>query len=320
MSPLTRDRVVRAMWTLVEPLHSLNYFSDEARAAFADVGLTRFWDGYFAGRAAPLGAVEAAPVVAIFSGFSPALTGRALPAAWSVASPSRVLEARAAGAEAALRRIFGAPGVDIPAADVARAAEVLVPVAERAAGDTIGRPLAAANAALPVPPADEPYRRLWQATSTIREHRGDGHVVALVSEGIAGLSTIILRSGLDLAPKTMKAARGWTDEQWAAEASALVGRGLLDADGRITPSGSAAVDRAEALTNRLALSPWKGLSDDDLLEVARVLRPLSAACGAIYPYPNPIGMPQPWDPDADPALAGVPEVPGTRIPASSPSF
>src|ERR1700712_648513 len=97
--------LARAFWTLFEPIHAVTYFAPEARAAFAEVGLKRYWDGYFAGRAAPLGAVNGPPVVAMFSGFSPALVNRALPAVWSVVSPAEVLEARLAGAENALRAV-----------------------------------------------------------------------------------------------------------------------------------------------------------------------------------------------------------------------
>jgi hypothetical protein len=304
----SREHLARAMWTLVEPLHALNYFSPEARAAFGAVGLTRFWDGYFAGRAAPLGAVTAAPVVAMFSGFSPTLVERALPAAWGVASPEAALEARLVGAEGALRRILDPAGIS--PARVAHAADALTAVAARIdAAETIGRPLAAANAAQPVPPANEPYRRLWAATSTIREHRGDGHVLALASRGIAGLSTVVLRAAVDLDAATMKAARGWTDAEWDAEQARLVDRGLIRPDGRVSGRGAALIDRAEEETNRLAVAPWSALSDDEIGEVGRILHPLAAACAATYPQPNPIGMPMPWDPAADPEARLIPEAP-----------
>ena len=52
-----------------------------------------------------------------------------------------------------------------------------------AAVDVPGRPLAAANAALPVP--DRPHLALWQSLTTLREHRGDGHIAALMIEGDA---------------------------------------------------------------------------------------------------------------------------------------
>lgn len=286
-----REHLVRGLWTLFEPIHAVTYFSEEARAAFAGVGLTRYWDGYFAGRSAPLGAVTGAPVTAIFSGFAPALVERALPAVWAVASPADVLEARSAGAASTLARL-------VPDRDVAvRAAAALAPIAAEV--DTIGRPLAAANRALALP--EDPYRALWQATATLREHRGDGHVLALVTERIAGLSTIVLRAGLDLDTSSMKRARGWSDEAWDDEQNDLVDRGLLDSDGLITDAGRDAIARAEELTNRLAVAPWSGLSDARLVAVAQALEPFAAAAAPLYPQPNPIGMPTPWDAVADPA-------------------
>ncbi|RFA15404.1 hypothetical protein B7R21_05155 [Subtercola boreus] len=298
----SRDTLVRGLWTLFEPIHAVTYFSAESRAAFAAIGLTRYWDGYFAGRSAPLGAVTAAPVTALFSGFAPALVERALPAAWSIASPDAVLDARAAGAASTLRTL-------VPDEDVAaRAATALAPIAAEV--DTIGRPLAAANRALPT--TGDPYRDLWQATATLREHRGDGHVLALVTENIAGLTTIVLRSGLDLDTSSMKRSRGWSDEEWDDEQSDLVDRGMLDSDGLITPAGRDTIDRAEQLTNRLATAPWSGLSDARLAAVAAALAPLANACAPLYPQPNPIGMPTPWDAAADPAGATILAGPASR--------
>ena len=290
---------VRALWTLFEPIHAVTYFSPEARDSFAGIGLNRYWDGYFAGRAAPLGAVNAAPVVAIFSGFAPFLAERALPAVWSTASVDRVLEARSLGAATTLRNLVS-DGRSITAA-----ADLLAEAAARA--DTVGRPLAAANSALPV--ESDPYRRLWQAASTLREHRGDGHVIALVEEGIAGLSAIVLRSAVDIDATAMKKARGWTEEQWAAEADELASRGLLTDRGLISEPGTAALARAENLTNRLALGPWRGLTDGEIKDVARALEPIARACAAVFPFPNPIGIPRPWDPNLDPDASSVPVAP-----------
>jgi hypothetical protein len=295
----TREHLARALWTLFEPIHAVTYFSAEAREAFAAVGLTRYWDGYFAGRSAPLGAVGGAPVVAIFSGFSPAFANRALPAAWQVASPERVLEARSVGSAATLRAMV--PDEDA----VARAAEALTNIAARV--DTVGRPLAAANVALPA--ETDPYRALWQAAATLREHRGDGHVATLVTAEIAGITTLLLRSGTDLEGEAMRKARGWTEEEWTAEADRLDARGLLDSDRRITASGADALNRVEHVTNRLAVKPWAHLDDAQLLDVARLLAPIAQAVAGVFPYPNPIGMPVPWNPDSDPDAAAVPEVP-----------
>jgi hypothetical protein len=293
----SREHLIRALWTLFEPIHALTYFSPQAREAFAAVGLTRYWDGYFAGRAAPLGAVSAAPVTAIFSGFAPLMSERALPAAWSTASVESVLEARSLGAAATLRELFD----DTDA--VTAAADALTPIA--AGAETIGRPLAAANQALPL--ESDPFRRLWQATATLREHRGDGHVVALVTGDIAGLSTIVLRCAVDLDAGTMKRARGWSDEQWTAEQEKLVERGLLGPDHSLARTGADALDTAEALTNHLAIGPWQHLDDTELRGIAGLLLPIALACAPLYGHPNPIGMPEPWDPIQDPDATSVPE-------------
>ncbi|MCU1415024.1 MAG: hypothetical protein JWN80_2364 [Microbacteriaceae bacterium] len=293
----SREHLARALWTVFEPIHAVSYFSPQARDAFAAIGLPRFWDGYFAGRSAPLGAVGAAPVTAIYCNFAPAFVERALPAVWAAASVDAVLEARLVGAATTLRAFFEEEDA------VAAAADALQQAAD--AADTIGRPLAAGNQAQPH--HDDPYRRIWQATGTLREHRGDGHVIALVNEGIAGLSAIVLRGGLDLDATMLLKARGWTEQQWETERDALRSRGLLDADGRATDAGRAAVDRVELQTNRLALSPWEQFDEAELLRIAGLALPIARSVSSLYPYPNPIGMPSSWDADADPSASTVPE-------------
>ena len=95
----------RRMWTLFEPVHVVTYFAPEARQGFEEAGLRGFWRGYFAGRAAPIGAVAAPPVIAAFFSFAPPFVGRALPAVWGMVTPEQALAARTAGAVAAIRRL-----------------------------------------------------------------------------------------------------------------------------------------------------------------------------------------------------------------------
>jgi hypothetical protein len=295
----SREHLARALWTLFEPIHAVTYFSTEARDALAAIGLTRYWDGYFAGRSAPVGALAGPPVTAMFSGFAPFLVNRALPAVWSVVTPGQVIEARYAGAAATLRALV--PDENL----VAAAAGALAPLVENL--DTIGRPLSAGFAALPL--EDDPYRRVWQLAGTLREHRGDGHVIALVGLDIAGLSTLLLRSGVDLDAASMQKARGWSDDEWNAEAERLIARGLLDADRRISPSGAELLHRAEDITNRLAVGPLRGLDDEGIRDVARALAPVAGAVTSLFPYPNPIGMPKSWDPDTDPEASHIATAP-----------
>jgi hypothetical protein len=295
----TREHLARALWTLFEPVHAVTYFSPQSRDALAAIGLTRYWDGYFAGRSAAVGALAGPPVTAMFSGFAPFLVDRALPAVWSVTTPAQVIEARYVGAAETLRAL-------VPdEATVTAAASALAQLTRNL--DLVGRPLAAGFASLPL--EDDPYRRVWQLAGTLREHRGDGHVIALVSLGIAGITTLLLRSGVDLDAASMQKARGWTDDDWTAEADRLVERGLLDADRRITPAGADLLNRAEHLTNRLALSAIDGLDEGAVRVVARALVPVAGAVTSLFPYPNPIGMPRSWNPDDDPQAERVADVP-----------
>lgn len=275
----------RAMWALFEPIHAVTYFSPDARSAFEEAGLRGFWRGYFAGRAAPLGRVPAAPVVGAFFSFAPAFVARALPDVWDRADPQRALEARQAGAVAALTRVSHV----VSPYELAEAVRLM----EAAVGalDPAGRVLGAANAALPTP---EPLlARLWQAATTLREHRGDGHVAALVVAGLTGCEALAVRAGHDLPRELLQAARGWSDEQWDAAVARLVTRGWLDGDGRVTMKGVTGYEKVETETDALAAVPWNAIGSTATARLTALLGPLSAACRAELPSPNPIGLPVP---------------------------
>ena len=272
----------RQVWQLYEPLHAVTYFAPEARTAFEDAGLRGFWRGYFAGRAAPLGAVGAAPVTALFFSFAPAMVARALPDVWQRAAPERALTARLDGAVAALRSFLP------PEPARWEEAAGLLETATRAAL-TEGRPLGAANAALPRPA--NALARLWHAATVLREHRGDGHVTALVDAELTGCQTLVLRDALYGGRDRLQPARGWTDPDWDDAARSLAERGWLDDDGRPTAAGAAAHRAIEDRTDRLAEHPWAALSDTDRTRLSELLTPLAAAAEAVIPYPNPIGVP-----------------------------
>ena len=72
--------------------------------------------------------------------------------------------------------------------------------------DYPGRVLGAANAGLPA--ADDDLGRLWQATTTLREHRGDGHFAAVLAAGLDGCEVLVLRCGLDMDRGIMQPIRG----------------------------------------------------------------------------------------------------------------
>ena len=277
----------RRMWMLAEPVHVMTYFTAEGRAAYEAAGLRGFWRGYFAGRAGALGPVGAAPVIAAFYGFAPPMVERALPAVWQLISPEAAMAARTAGAVAALRRVLDGAGLASDGAATEAVADELY--SAMAGADCGGRVLGAANLALPVP--DEPLARLWLAATVLREHRGDGHIAALVAADLDGLEVQALRAGLDMHREVMQPNRGWTDEQWDAAAARLAGRGLLGADGRATPDGEQLVLDLEAATNRAAARPWASADPHAAADLAGRLAPISAACRAEMPPRTPIGLP-----------------------------
>lgn len=265
---------------LYEPVHAVTYFAPEARQAYEAAGLRGYWRGYFAGRAAPLGPVGAAPVVAVFFNFAPAMVARALPDVWQRATTAETLAARLTGATDALARLTAG----IPAATVELAADLLTEVVGRL--DPAGRVLGAANAALPEP--REPLARLWQAATTLREHRGDGHVAALVAAGLGGCEPLVWRAATDLGREVLQPNRGWSDSEWDAATRRLVERGWLDGDGTATASGVAAYERIEDVTDDVAATAWDGVDP----EVATaLLTPIAYACRAALPPANPIGLP-----------------------------
>ncbi|XVU27698.1 SCO6745 family protein [Actinoplanes sp. CA-054009] len=265
----------REFWSLFEPLHAVTYFTPRAAAAFEAAGLTGFWRRYFAGRAAALGPVGAGPVTAAFFGFAPGMVARALPSVWTRITPSAAIEARTAGAVATLSDLFEG----LAPSTVAAAADMLEESAR--AAKLPGRVLAAAHADLPWP--REPVARLWHAATILREHRGDGHVAALLTAGVDGCESLVWRAGLDggRLREVTQPARGWTDEEWQAAGERLADRGWLTAEGVATGAGREAYARIEALTDGLAAVP----AGD-----AALLAPLTERVWTVLPDDNPIPL------------------------------
>jgi hypothetical protein len=281
--------LARRLWRVGEPVHAIVYFHPASAAAWEAAGIRGFWRGYFATRAAPLGAVGPGPVTATFYNFHPAMVARAIPEVWTMATPDEALVARAAGASAALH---DALGDDAGAADLAATAAVLQDVVSAAA--VAGRALFGANLSLPWP--DDPLLSLWHGLTLVREHRGDGHNAALLARGIDGCGAHVLAAATGGAPRDVtQPARGWSDDDWAATVDALAGRGLLDRDGTATTAGRALHGEVERRTDELAAQPWAAVDDDAVERTVTTLARLAgrvAASGTIR-FPNPMGLPAP---------------------------
>ncbi len=279
----------RRLWALAEPFHALTYFARECRDAAERAGLRGFWNGYFAFRAAPLGPVGPEVVTAVFYNFAPAFVARRVPGVWTDAAPAAALEARLAGIDAAVRRALGDDWPSSP--EAAEAADLAATAA--AAVALPGRPLAAANTAVPVP--DEPHLRLWQSLTTLREDRGDGHTAALVQHEVDGITAHVLAAAAGRSDREwLMRARGWDDAAWDDATARLVGRRWMD-EGELTAEGLAMVAAIEADTDRLALPPWRALGDAGCDRLAGLLAPVrrTVVAAGDWPAGNPIGVPDP---------------------------
>ncbi|MEW1637128.1 hypothetical protein AB0469_23990 [Streptomyces sp. NPDC093801] len=249
----------RRCWhAAINPLHATSYFSPEIFEELGALGITHRVAVNLASRSAAMGAVGPGTVTATFYNYRHDLVTRHLPAVWDTVTPEQVLAARLRAADRTLRRLLG-PGT-IASPELAEAADLAIRATE--ACTRHGRTLYAAHADLPVP--EEPHLRLWHATTLLREHRGDGHLAALLLTGLDPLEALVSHTatGRGMTAKWVKSIRGWEQSDLDAAAGRLRARGVLDADGELTEAGHALRERLEAETDRLDAAPYEHLGAD----------------------------------------------------------
>jgi hypothetical protein len=280
--------LARRLWEAIEPVHAVVYFAPEPAEAARQAGLRGFWMSYFASRVAPLGPIPAAAVTAMAYGFAPAMVARAIPDAWKLADPATVLDARVGSAAEALRHHLDRPAL-------ASLDELSGLLWEAIAGCRFdGRPLAAAWSQVPRP--HDNVASAWLAATIVREHRGDGHVLAAVCAGLRGLdATVTFVATGAISREIIQPTRGWTDEDWQQSVRRLQARGLLDRDGRLTKTGGALRRDVEDLTDRLAAAPVERLGETGVKRAIDLAAPISRHLidSGVVPVPNPIGAPRP---------------------------
>ncbi|MFF0089496.1 hypothetical protein ACFYSF_05980 [Streptomyces canus] len=262
-------------------LHAAHYFSPDLGRELAAIGVTHPRAVNFAVRAAALGPVGPGAVTAAFYNYKHELVAEHVPAVWRTAAPEQVLAARARAVDTTLRRLLGEQAV--ASDEMAEAARLALRATE--ACSRAARPLYSAHADLPVP--QEPHLAFWHAATLLREHRGDGHLAALMSAGLDGLEALVTHTatGRGMTPSWVFTTRGWTRQEWDAAVGRLRERGLLDADGELTEQGAALRDGIEAETDRLDRAPYEHLGAEDvrrLTELAIGFARTAAAAGA-YP-------------------------------------
>jgi hypothetical protein len=215
---------------------------------------------------------------------------RAIPHAWRFASPGQVLAGRSEAAAAALRRLV--PGAD-------ELAPRLFPLLRKSVeiANGTGRPLFAANRDVI---ADANVEGVWQSATTLREHRGDGHIAVLTEAELDGCEVHVLLSATEgVPPELLRASRGWSEFEWSQAADRLRDRGLIDSAIGPTPDGYRLHLDVEERTDELALRPFDKLRDDGFEKMMHLLNLMATAIYASgeIAFPNPMGLPAP-----DPAV------------------
>ncbi|MFE6194082.1 hypothetical protein [Streptomyces sp. NPDC057838] len=274
-------RAGRRCHNALNSLHATHYFSPDLGREAGAVGITDPRAVNFAVRAAAFGPVGAGAVAAAFYNYKYELVARHVPAVWQTAAPGRVLAARARAVDATLRRLLGPEA--LASAEMAEAAGLALRAAEACTREA--RPLYAAHADLPVP--EEPHLAYWHAATLLREHRGDGHLAALMSAGLDGLEALVTHTatGKGMTPKWVFTTRGWSREDWDAASDRLRERGLLDGSGELTERGAALRDEIEQETDRLDRAPYEHLGPEGVARLTELGGGFARAAASAGAFP-----------------------------------
>ena len=248
---------IHRMFELVEPIATVS-FTDVVTEAFRDVGMRDYWDGYFAGRAAPLGTAPAEVVHAVFYNFADGEVARHIPWVCERVTPEEALALRERASTVALGERLGRHAGSSVVSDLA---DLLTTAATSA--PTEGRPLYAGLRALPVP--EEPVSRLWHAATMLREYRSDSHNAVLLSHGIGGSEAhVMLSLSWGMPVDQFDRLHHLPRAQVAAVVDGMRDRGLVDPAGAFTSTGRELSEQIEAATDRLAARAYDVLGEDEL--------------------------------------------------------
>jgi hypothetical protein len=281
-----------------ETIHAVTYFGPESADAAKAIGLDSWWKGYFAFRGAPFGYATPGVYDAAFHSFSLPFVRRWIPAIWESTTPEIALLARSTAAAATLRRCAETSGLDLIA--IAAAVNPIIEEWVRHC-QWSGRPVFAANRDVALP--EDPIERLWLSCTLLREHRGDGHVVACTAAGLSGLEAhVLIAVDQQNSFEDLARTRGWTTEEWTTCLAGLQHRGLVthDSEYRITEQGLSLRQSIETCTDELATHPFAQLANESdvpavehIEQLTELLDPIArviAVSGTIR-YPNPMGLP-----------------------------
>ncbi len=255
---MTFEAMARQSQKAFEPLVAMIFFVPEAPVRYKTLGLNGR-QGYFCARASAMGPVPGQVVASTFYNFNPAYVIPLVEKGWQSTTPHATGEERNKAVGEALRRLL-APAdegeAELPgperAVELFQEATAKLPIG--------GRSLFAAYAAQPWP--QDPLVALWHGANLLREFRGDGHIVALMSQGISPVESILMQAAYSprLPLSFLVQSRAWSEEEVAGGQADLASRGLLQ-DGKLTDQGQAVREQIEDLTDRMDTLPFATLGE-----------------------------------------------------------
>jgi hypothetical protein len=270
--------IVRSVHAAIAMAHRPVYFVPEANVEYAALGVEPGRGTYFASRTAAMGVVPDEVILATFYNFSEhAVRTAEIGKVWAGASAQALQTARFN----AVRRSFDRVGCTPSATEIAEARALIDPVV--AGLNLAGKPLAAANAAVPLP--DDALLALWQQLTIVREWRGDVHIALLVTNAIGPCECMVLQVGTGRFPLGItQATRMWNEQEWADAITELSARGWVDANGAMTEAGNAAREHLEDETDRLCAPIWKPIGEAGAKRLTELLDPIHVAMNAAGTY------------------------------------
>jgi hypothetical protein len=184
----------------------------------------------------------------------PATISQLIPSTWQRTTFDAVLAAQTAALDEPFRTACSAMnGGDLH--ELANFCRIVVVAAN---ANAEGRPLFAGLASLPLPAED--HLMVWHAARLLREHRGDGHIAALVVEGLGRIDALVTHAAmLPGFADGLRRSRRWSIEEWNASMESLRERGWLtdSSDPTFTDEGKARRQWIEDRTDLLAAKPYE---------------------------------------------------------------
>jgi hypothetical protein len=200
-------------------------------------------------RSAAMRTDNPAVVWSTFFNPNPAGIYRLIPSTWEKTS----FEAALAAQSDAIDAPFKAATASMAPGELAELAALCRKVTEAANDNYEGRPLFSGLASLPLPTSD--HMMVWHAARLLREHRGDGHISALVVEGLGRVDALVVHAAmLPMFGDGLRRSRRWSMDDWNTSIASLRRRGWLTDDDTLTftPEGKARREWIEDRTNELA--------------------------------------------------------------------